>query len=125
MILYIPSNTEGYKMEIEKMIKNIQNINGYMGSAVLNQSGEIIYINENQTIDLAFSSSIFNDTFRALTSASLDIGLSNLIRLETETDQGTVFLIYANKEQTIFSIFDSKGNISLAKMMLSQLIKNV
>jgi len=123
MILYIPSNTEGYKMEIEKVIKEIQNINGYMGSAVLNQSGEIIYINENQTIDLAFSSSIFNDTFRALTSASLDIGLSNLIRLETETDEGTVFLIYANKEQTIFSIFDSKGNISLAKMMLSQLIK--
>jgi len=123
MILYTPSNTKGYKMEIEKVIKEIQNINGYMGSAVLNQRGEIIYINEHQTIDLAFSSSIFNDTFRALTSASLDIGLSNLIRLETETDEGTVFLIYANKEQTIFSIFDSKGNISLAKMMLSQVIK--
>jgi len=123
MILYIPSNIKGYKMKIEKVIKDIQNINGYMGSAVLNQSGEIIYIDENKTIDLAFSSSIFNDTFRALTSASLDIGLSNLIRLETETDEGTVFLIYASKEQTIFSIFDSKGNISLAKMILSQLIR--
>jgi len=123
MILYIPFNTEGYKMKIEKVIQEIQNINGYMGSAVLNQSGEIIYIDEHQTIDLAFSSSIFNDTFRALTSASLDIGLSNLLRLETETDKGTVFLIYANREQTIFSIFDSKGNISLAKMILSQLIK--
>ena len=123
MILYIPFNTEGYKMKIEKVIQEIQNINGYMGSAVLNQSGEIIYIDEHQTIDLAFSSSIFNDTFRALTSASLDIGLSNLLRLETETDEGTVFLIYANREQTIFSIFDSKGNISLAKMILSQLIK--
>jgi len=123
MTLYIPFNTEGYKMKIEKVIQEIQNINGYMGSAVLNQSGEIIYIDEHQTIDLAFSSSIFNDTFRALTSASLDIGLSNLLRLETETDKGTVFLIYANREQTIFSIFDSKGNISLAKMILSQLIK--
>ncbi|RUM71491.1 MAG: hypothetical protein DSZ07_00285 [Sulfurovum sp.] len=110
-------------MKIEKVIKDIQDINGYMGSAILNQSGETIYIDENQTIDLAFSSSIFNDTFRALTSASLDIGLSKLIRLETETDEGTVFLIYANKKQTIFSIFDSKGNISLAKMILSQLIK--
>ena len=123
MILYIPSNIKGYKMQMEKVIQDIQNINGYMGSAILNQSGEIIYINENQTIDLAFSSSIFNDTFRALTNASLDIGLSKLIRLETETDEGTVFLIYANKEQTIFCIFDSKGNISLAKMILSQLIK--
>jgi len=123
MILYTPSNTEGYKMKIEKVLKEIQNINGYMGSAVLNQSGEIVSIDEHQTIDLAFSSSIFNDTFRALTSASLDIGLSNLLRLETETDEGTVFLIYANKEQTVFSIFDSKGNISLAKMILSQLIK--
>ena len=122
-MLYIPFNIKGYKMKIEKVIKDIQDINGYMGSAILNQSGETIYIDENQTIDLAFSSSIFNDTFRALTSASLDIGLSKLIRLETETDEGTVFLIYANKKQTIFSIFDSKGNISLAKMILSQLIK--
>jgi len=123
MILYIPSNIKGYKMQMEKVIQDIQNINGYMGSAILNQSGEIMYIDENKTIDLAFSSSIFNDTFRALTNASLDIGLSNLVRLETETDEGTVFLIYASKEQTIFCIFDSKGNISLAKMMLSQLIK--
>ena len=110
-------------MNIEKTIKDIKNINGYIGSAVLNKSGEIIYIDENKNIDLAFASSLFNDTFRALNEASLDIGFSNLIRLETENEEGMIFLIYGNKKQNIFVIFSSKGNISLAKMILTQALK--
>jgi predicted regulator of Ras-like GTPase activity (Roadblock/LC7/MglB family) len=111
-------------MNVEKMIKNIQNINGYRGLAILDKGGEIIHIDErNQQIDLAFSSSIFNDTFRALNEASLDVGFSNLIRLETETEEGMVFLIYSNKTYTIFTIFNPQGNISLAKMLLVQSLK--
>jgi len=105
------------------MIKNIQDINGYSGSAILNRVGEIIYIDENDSIDLAFSSSLFNDTFRALNIASLDVGFSNLIRLETQTEDGMVFLIYSNQIYTIFTIFNPEGNISLAKMMLVQSLK--
>jgi predicted regulator of Ras-like GTPase activity (Roadblock/LC7/MglB family) len=110
-------------MKLKKMIKNIQDINGYAGSAILNKDGEIIHIDENESIDLAFSCSLFNDTFRALNSASLDIGFSNLIRLETQTEDGMVFLIYSNKIYTIFTIFNPEGNISLAKMMLIQSLK--
>ena len=110
-------------MNIEKMVKNIQDIHGYTGSVILDKEGEIVYIDENNSIDLAFSSSLFNDTFRALNNASLDIGFSNLIRLETETDEGMVFLIYSNKIHTIFTLFNPKGNISLAKMMLMQSLK--
>ena len=112
-------------MELEQRVKKIESIKGYKGSAILNKTGEIIYIDESQTIDLAFSSSLFNDTFRILNEASLDIGLTPLIRLEAETDEGMVFMIYSNHKQTIFAIFDSKGNISLAKMVLDQLLKKV
>jgi len=111
-------------MEFEKLINKIQEISGYIGSAILNKTGEIIYIEEDNSIDLAFSSSLFNDTFRALTEASLDIGLSNLIRLEAQTEEGEVFLIYANNQYTIFSIFESQGNVSLAKMVLTQALKD-
>jgi len=110
-------------VQLEKVIQKIQGINGYIGSAILNKTGEIIHIDEDKSIDLAFSSSLFNDTFRTLNEASLDIGLTDLIRLEAQTEEGEVFLIYANKEYTIFSIFDSKGNVSLAKMVLSQALK--
>ncbi len=110
-------------MNIHEMVKNIQHINGYAGSAVLSKTGEIVYIDENKEIDLAFSSSLFNDTFRALNEASLDIGFSNLIRLETENEEGMIFLIYGNKEHTIFTIFNPQGNISLAKMMLIKALK--
>lgn len=110
-------------MKLEKMIKNIQDINGYAGSAILNKTGEILHIDENKSIDLAFSSSLFNDTFRALNRASLDIGFSNLIRLETQTEEGMVFLIYSNQTYTIFTIFNPQGNISLAKMILMKSLK--
>ena len=110
-------------MKLEKIIKKIQDINGYAGSAILNKEGEIIHIDENKSIDLAFSSSLFNDTFRMLNSASLDIGFSNLIRLEIQTEDGMVFLIYSNQTYTIFTIFNPEGNISLAKIMLVQSLK--
>ena len=110
-------------MNIEKTIHDIQEVNGYVGSAVLNKSGEIIYIDENEKVDLAFASSLFNDTFRVLNEASLDVGFSNLIRLETENEEGMIFLIYGNQKQTIFTIFNPQGNISLAKMILTQALK--
>ena len=110
-------------MELEKIINELQEISGYIGSTVLNKTGEIIYIDEDKTIDLAFSSSLFNDTFRTLTEASLDIGLTDLMHLEAETEEGEVFLIYANKQHSIFAIFNSEGNVSLAKMLLAQALK--
>ncbi len=110
-------------MNIEKTIKDIQEVNGYVGSAVLNKSGEIIYIDENEKVDLAFASSLFNDTFRVLNEASLDVGFSNLIRLETENEEGMIFLLYGNQKQTIFTIFNPHGNISLVKIILVQALK--
>ena len=111
-------------MNIKKMIKNIRDINGYTGSAVLDKTGEIIYIDENnKSIDFAFSSSLFNDTFKALNEASLDVGFSNLIRLEIETEEKMIFLLYRNKTYTVFTIFNAEGNISLAKMMINKSLK--
>jgi len=107
------------------IIKKIETISGYIGSAILNKEGEIIYIDEDKRLDLAFSSSLFNDTFRKLSEASIDMGFSNLLRLETETEEGMVSLLYANQEYTVFAIFDIKGNISLAKMLLAQALKKV
>lgn len=110
-------------MEFKKIIKNFRDISGYIGCSILSKTGEIAYIDEHKSIDMAFSSSIFNDTFRQLNRASQDIGLTKLIRLEAQTDEGIVFLLYGNSERTIFAIFEAKGNISLAKMVLSKLLK--
>ena len=110
-------------MNIIARVKEIQEIKGYTGLVVLNNIGEIIYIDENKKIDLAFASSLFNDTFKILNEASLDMELSNLIRLETENDKGITFLIYSNQKHTIFTIFNPKGNISLAKIILTQVLK--
>jgi hypothetical protein len=111
-------------MILEKVVRDIQNVNGYIGLAILDRLGDIVYIDENsKSADLAFSSSIFNDTFRRLNEASLDIGFSNLFRLESESEDGMVFLIYKSSINSIFAIFNSQGNISLAKIVLTKSLK--
>jgi predicted regulator of Ras-like GTPase activity (Roadblock/LC7/MglB family) len=112
-------------MKMDKIIKDIQEIDGYKGLAILNNSnGGVLYIDESEKeIDLAFSSNIFNDIFRKLNEATLDIGLSNLTHLEVETEDGITFLLYKNKTYSIFTIFNPKSNISLVKIILAKFLK--
>jgi predicted regulator of Ras-like GTPase activity (Roadblock/LC7/MglB family) len=107
-------------MDFEDVIQNVQEVTGYIGSAILNKGGEIVYIDEQEDIDIAFACSLFNDTFRVLSEASLDVGFSPILRLETETNEGNIFLIYSSGQHTLFTIFNTKGNISLAKMLIKK-----
>ncbi len=92
----------------------------------MSREGEIIYMDEGEDrVDLAFASSIFTDTFYTLNGATIDIGLSDLIRLEVETEDGAVFLIYRSGTHSIFTIFNSEGNISLARIILSKALKRI
>ncbi len=52
------------------------------------EGGDIIWMRVTHRVDLAFASSIFTDTFYTLNGATIDIGLSDLIRLEVETEDG-------------------------------------
>jgi len=111
-------------MKTEEIVKSIQNINGYRGLVILKNSGEVLYLDENEKdIDLAFASSKFTDTFHNLNEATLDIELQELIRLEIETKDGVIFLIYKNDTYSIFTIFNPEGNISLARIILSKSLK--
>jgi len=113
-------------MQIEKVVKEIQEINGYRSLAILKSSGEILYLDKDEKeIDLAFISSKFFDTFYKLNETTLDSGVSNLVRLEAETEDGVIFLLYKSKTHSIFTIFNPKGNISLARIILSKSLKRM
>ena len=117
----------------DKMAK-LKNVNGYLGSAVLNYSGETLYIDEENTgTDIGFASAIFNDAFRSVNEASLDIGFSDISSFETKTEDGHVFLMKSTRTATeenfakidIFCIFRDDGNIALAKMIIEKSAKNI
>jgi len=116
-------------IDFDKKMKKLRSVNGYLGSAILNYSGETLYVeNESTGTDIAYSATIFNDTFRTISETSLDIGFSEATSVEAKTHDGHVFLLKSAGEHAtneyakidIFCIFRDDGNIALAKMILDK-----
>lgn len=121
-------------LEFDKEMKKLRSVNGYLGSAVLNFSGETLYMDEASTnVDIAYSASMFNDSFRAITEASLDVGFAEALLVEARTEDGHIFLINSSgsmnndnfSKLTSFSIFRDDGNVALAKMIMEKSIQSM
>ncbi len=123
-------------IDFEARMEKLRKVHGYLGSAILNYSGETLYIDEENTgADIGYAAAIFNDSFRQINEASLDVGFSDISSFETKTEDGHVFLMKsagAQSDETyskidVFCIFRDDGNIALAKMIMdksSQVISN-
>ena len=116
-------------INFEQSMKRLRTVSGYLGSAVLNFSGETLYMDaENTGVDIAYSASIFNDAFRMISESSLDVGFSEASFVETKTHDGHVFLINSVGEDNsdsfsklnVFAIFRDDGNVALAKMIIEK-----
>jgi len=120
-------------VDFKQQMKKLSSVNGYLGSAVLNVSGETLYIDEeNTSVDIAYSASIFNDAFRMITESSLDVGFSEASLVESRTEDGHVFLINSSgssgdnfSKLTIFAIFRDDGNVALGKMIMEKTAKSL
>ncbi len=116
-------------IDFDAKMKKLRSVNGYLGSAILNYSGETLYVDEENTgADIAYASAIFNDSFRQINEASLDVGFSDVSSFETKTEDGHVFLMKSAGSMSennyakidIFCIFRDDGNIALAKMIIDK-----
>lgn len=116
-------------IDFDKSMKRLRAVNGYLGSAVLNYSGETLYLdNDNTGTDIAYSASIFNDAYRMVSESSLDVGFSEASSIEAKTHDGHVFLINSagdfSKDNfsklNVFAIFRDDGNVALAKMIMAK-----
>jgi len=121
-------------INFDEKMKKLRSVNGYLGSAILNYSGETLYVeNEGTGTDIAYSATIFNDTFRTISETSLDIGFSEASSVEAKTHDGHVFLLQSAGENDsneyakidIFCIFRDDGNIALAKMIIDKSSKSI
>jgi hypothetical protein len=121
-------------IDFDMQMKKLRSVNGYLGSAVLNYSGETLYIDEENTgTDIGYASAIFNDSFRQINEASLDVGFSDVSSFETKTEDGHVFLMKSagtHSEENyskidIFCILRDDGNIALAKMIIDKSAKTI
>ena len=121
-------------IDFDKSMKRLRAVNGYLGSAVLNYSGETLFLdNDNTGTDIAYSASIFNDAYRMVSESSLDVGFSEASSIEAKTLDGHVFLINSagefssdnNTKLNVFSIFRDDGNVALAKMIMDKASKTM
>jgi len=121
-------------IEFEKSMKKLRTVNGYLGSAVLNFSGETLYMDEeNTSVDIAYSASIFNDAFRMISESSLDVGFAEASLVESRTEDGHVFLVNSSggaggdnfSKLTTFAIFRDDGNVALGKMIMEKTVQNM
>jgi len=121
-------------INFDEKMKRLQKVNGYLGAAILNYTGETLYVeNENTGTDIAYAATIFNDTFRTISETSLDIGFSEASSVETKTQDGHVFLVKSAGEHNgnefakidLFCIFRDDGNIALAKMVIDKAAKTI
>ncbi|OQX50403.1 MAG: hypothetical protein B5M46_00515 [Epsilonproteobacteria bacterium 4484_20] len=119
-------------VDFDKSMKRLRAVNGYLGSAVLNYSGETLYVdNDNTGTDIPYSASIFNDAYRMVSESSLDVGFSEASSIEAKTLDGHVFLINSAgvlsqdnfSKINVFAIFRDDGNVALAKMIMDKASK--
>ncbi|WP_294953586.1 hypothetical protein [Sulfurovum sp.] len=116
-------------IDFDKAMKRLRAVNGYLGSAVLNYSGETLYVdNDNTGTDIPYSASIFNDAYRMVSESSLDVGFAEASSIEAKTLDGHVFLINSAgvlssdnfSKINVFAIFRDDGNVALAKMIMDK-----
>lgn len=116
-------------IDFDKSMKRLRAVNGYLGSAVLNYTGETLYVdNDNTGTDIPYSASIFNDAYRMVSESSLDVGFSEAASIEAKTIDGHVFLINSagtlSKDNfvkiNVFAIFRDDGNVALGKMIMTK-----
>ena len=120
-------------LEFDKEMKKLRSVNGYLGSAVLNFSGETLYMDEENTnVDIAYSASMFNDAFRMISESSLDVGFAEASLVESRTEDGHVFLVNASggtgdnfSKLTTFAIFRDDGNVALGKMIMEKTVQTM
>lgn len=121
-------------LEFDKEMKKLRSVNGYLGSAVLNFSGETLYMDEENTnVDIAYSASMFNDAFRMISESSLDVGFAEASLVESRTEDGHVFLVNSSgnsskdnfSKLTTFSIFRDDGNVALGKMIMEKTVQKM
>jgi hypothetical protein len=121
-------------IDFDKAMARLKKVNGYLGSAVLNYTGETLYVdNENTGTDIPYSASIFNDAFRMVSESSLDVGFAEAASIEAKTLDGHVFLINSAGSTSsdnfakinVFAIFRDDGNIALAKMIMDKAAKSM
>ncbi len=112
----------------ESILENLKDINGYLGSAISNYTGEILISDTYKVAgSLEEASLTFNETFRSLQAVSKKLNLGDTYTMEVEMEKAVVLMISSGNESRLhlhaFAIFKKDGSVALAKLELKKIIE--
>lgn len=113
-------------MNLETLLDEIKGINGYLGAAIMDFTGEVLASHSASTvIDLQVAGATFNDIFRAAHAAASKVGFKAASDLVIQTPEGVIVMMCTGIEQKshlhLITILTKDGNQALAKMAMRKI----
>ncbi len=113
-------------MSLEALLDEIKGVNGYMASAIMDFTGEMLASNSTTTsVDLQVAGATFNDIVRAAHAAAGKVGFKAANDLVINTPGGTIVMMCTGVETKahlhLITILAKDGNQALAKVAMHKI----
>ncbi len=113
-------------MSLETLLNEVKGVNGYMASAIMDFTGEILASHSSSTgVDLQVAGATFNDIFRGAHAAAGKVGFKAATDLVINTPEGTIVMMCTGVEQKahlhLITILTKDGNQALAKVTMHKI----
>lgn len=116
-----PSYTKEIIMSLENVLKPLQDVDGYLASAIFDMGGEVLVKHNNSKYNVeiigANAVAMINSAVKAVHGAGL--GKCNFIQVNSEL--GIFGAVWAVEDQSVAAVLlEAKANVGLAKLALSK-----
>ena len=113
-------------MSIDALLGDLKGIKGYMASAIMSFTGEILASDTLKTqVDLAIVGATFNDIFRSAHEAAGKVGFSAANEMVIQTPNGIVVMLCTGVNSSVhlhvICVLEKEGNQALAKMTMEKI----
>jgi predicted regulator of Ras-like GTPase activity (Roadblock/LC7/MglB family) len=117
-------------MNLEALLDELKGVNGYVASAIMDFTGEMLASNSTTTdVDLQVAGATFNDIFRSAHAAAGKVGFKSANDLVVQTPEGVIIMMCTGVEEKahlhLITILAKDGNQALAKMAMHKIAPKV
>jgi len=110
----------------EEILNPLQEIAGFLASALFSINGETILLNNASKFDLASIGAHTVNLIISALKATKESGLGKLKQIEVQTDLGILLARWAVDDKYILGmILELQGNVALAKLELEKISQQI
>lgn len=124
-----PERKDRRMAPLESTLVDLRDIRGYLGSGVLDATGDLLAADSVDGVDIALMGALYTDLLRSADEASRRLGMAGCNSTTLHTDQGVVVLRRVERVEYppvyLIGVVKPDGNPALLRMQLDQLAPRV